>query len=205
MQFLLQVEKIRKDRQHSPVVWLSLCKPFQGMNKVISVFFFYLLPFSLKRLEPFHYYYLSFSYIFFNFQSSEQTIFLSQSPRLGHRTRPQQQPIRSVPDQTTTPDYQICLRSDYRSDHAPTPTLHHRQIRPPKSAHQIRPTRLPSLTSAIQISTAHPTSWNRTGHMHCLWVGSKWVYRALDEPCKAYFPHAFGLKFSDIFFGLTWL
>ena len=23
------------------------------------------------------------------------------------------------------------------------------------------------------------------------------VYRALDEPCKAYFPHTFGLNFPD--------
>ena len=37
--------------------------------------------------------------------------------------------------------------------------------------------------------------------MHSLWVGSRRVYRALDEPCKAYFPHTFGLIFPDFFFG----
>ena len=35
--------------------------------------------------------------------------------------------------------------------------------------------------------------------MLSLWVGSRGVYRALDEPCKAYFPHTFGLKFPDFF------
>ena len=29
------------------------------------------------------------------------------------------------------------------------------------------------------------------------WV--KGVYRALEEPCKAYFPHMFGLKLPDFF------
>ena len=37
--------------------------------------------------------------------------------------------------------------------------------------------------------------------MHSLWVESRGVYRALDEPCKAYFPHDFGLTFPDFFFG----
>ena len=36
--------------------------------------------------------------------------------------------------------------------------------------------------------------------MHSLWVGSGGgIYRALDEPCKAYFPHTFGLKFPHFF------
>ena len=35
--------------------------------------------------------------------------------------------------------------------------------------------------------------------MLSLWVGSRAVYRALDEPCKAYFPQTFGLKFPDFF------
>ena len=39
--------------------------------------------------------------------------------------------------------------------------------------------------------------------MHSLWVGSRGVYRALDEPCKAYFPHTFGLKTPEFFFRLN--
>ena len=39
--------------------------------------------------------------------------------------------------------------------------------------------------------------------MHSLWVGSRGVNRALDEPCKAYFPHTFGLKTPDFFFRLN--
>ena len=31
------------------------------------------------------------------------------------------------------------------------------------------------------------------------------MHTALNEPCKAYFPHTFDLKFSDTFFGLTLL
>ena len=142
---------------------------------------------------------------------SRQTILLSQTFRLGHGTRQHQQPIRSAPDQTITSDNQTSLRSDHRSDHAPTTTPDHLQTRPPKSAHQSRPppphqttrsdqpNRLPSLTVPLRISTAHPTSRNGTGQVHSLWVGSRGVYRALDEPCKAYFPHTFGLKLSDIF------
>ena len=208
---LLQVQKIRKDRQHSPVlVWLSLCKPFKGMRvfncnwirkiKYFSIFFLrFSLRSSLKRLEPYHYYFLSLRHLS-NFQPSDQTIFLGQASRLGHGTRPHQQPIRSAPDQTTTPDNQTSPRSDHRSDHAPTTTPDHCQTRPPKSAHQIRP---PPPHQTTRICTADPISWNGTGQVHCLWVGYRGVYRALDEPCKAYFPHTFGLKFSDIFFRLN--
>ena len=39
--------------------------------------------------------------------------------------------------------------------------------------------------------------------MHSLWVGSRGVYKALDEPCKAYFPHTFGLKTPEFFFRLN--
>ena len=79
LRFLIQIEKIRKDRQHSPVlVWLSLCKPFQGMKVLncnwiwkikylICIFFFrFSLRSSLKRLEPFHCCYLSFSCFYFS-------------------------------------------------------------------------------------------------------------------------------------------
>ena len=222
---LLQVQKIRKDRQHSPVlVWLSLCKPFKGMRvfncnwirkiKYFSIFFLrFSLRSSLKRLEPYHYYFLSLRHLS-NFQPSDQTIFLGQASRLGHETRPHQQPIRwSAPDQTTTSDNRTSLRSNHtmhqlphqtivRPDHQNQPIRsdHHRHTRPPD---QISPTDYHSSTAPLQMSTAHPTSWTGTGQVHCLWVGYRGVYRALDEPCKAYFPHTFGLKFSDIFFRLN--
>ena len=79
--------------------------------------------------------------------------------------------------------------------------------------HQIRPSeqtttatsdhRPPSLTTQLPISTEYPTSWTGTGQVHSLWVGSRGVYRALDEPCKAYFPHTFGLKTPEFFFRLN--
>ena len=158
---LLQVQKIRKDRQHSPVlVWLSLCKPFKGMRvfncnwirkiKYFSIFFLrFSLRSSLKRLEPYHYYFLSLRHLS-NFQPSDQTIFLGQASRLGHETRPHQQPIRwSAPDQTTTSDNRTSLRSNHtmhqlphqtivRPDHQNQPIRsdHHRHTRPPESAQQ---------------------------------------------------------------------
>ena len=89
----------------------------------------------MKRSEPYHCYLLSFSSS--NFQPSDQIIFLSQTSRLDHGTRPHQQPIRSASDQTTTPDNQMSLTSDHRSGHASIPTPDHRQIRPPD---QISPT-----------------------------------------------------------------
>ena len=93
------------------------------------------------------------------------------------------QSIRSAPDQTTTQT----IRSDQ-----------HRHTRQPD---RITPPdhRPPSLTTQLPISTAYPTSGNDTGQVHFLWVGSRGVYRALDEPCKAYFPHTFGLNFPDFF------
>ena len=69
---------IRKDRQHSPVLY-SLIESLQTIsghesfqlqlylkNQVLPYFFRFSLRSSLKRLEPFHYYFLSFS-SFFNF------------------------------------------------------------------------------------------------------------------------------------------
>ena len=76
---------------------------------------------SLELLQPFHYYYLSF-FIFLIFSRQTRLSSSVRPPGLGHGTRPQQQPTRSVPDQTTTPNNRSCLRSDHRSDHAPTPS-----------------------------------------------------------------------------------
>ena len=92
---------------------------------------------SLELLQPFHYYYLSF-FIFLIFSCQTRLSSSVRPPGLGHGTRPQQQPIRSVPDQTTTPDNRGCLRCDHRSDDAPTPTPDHCLTRP---AHQNQPIR----------------------------------------------------------------
>ena len=106
------------------------------------------------------------------------------------------------------------IRSQLRSDHhiwipqqtivttwPPNQTIRyypHRSSRPPVQI-TLPDHRTASLTAQLAISTAYPASWNGTGQVHSLWVGSRGVYRALDEPCKAYFPHTFGLKFSDFF------
>ena len=140
------------------------------LNLKNKVFPHYFLRFSLRSSRK-HFTTVTSASHLFNFQPSEQTIFLSQSSRFGHATRPQQQAIRSASDQTITPDNKMSLRSGNRTDHAPTPTSDHRQTRPPKSAYendhhphirpadQISPTnRLPSLTAPLQISTGHPTS-----------------------------------------------
>ena len=170
-----KLEKIRKDRQYSRVlVWLILRKLFQGMKVLncnwiwkINYFVFFLrfsVSSSVKRLKPYQYY-CSASHLS-NFQPPDQTIFLSQTFRLDHGTRPHQQPIRSAPDKTTTPDNQTRIRSDHWSDHAPTLTPDHRQTRPPpphQTTRSDQPDRLPSLTAPLQISTGHPSSWAGTG------------------------------------------
>ena len=130
----------------------------------------------------------------FNFQYSDQTIFLRQTSRVDHHTRPKlhnsqpDPPQIRPPNPSTTPDHP---QTRQPSDHQIRPILPHQTTRTD------HPNRQPSLTTEFQISTAQPVSWNGTGQVHSLWVGSRGVYRALDEPCKAYFPHTFGLKFPD--------
>ena len=163
------------------------CKWFQKL-KHFRIFFSVSLHAALWRLiQPFHCFLRRSSSFQFSTQPTDSTIFLRQ-------TCLSDQSIRSAPDQTTTRDHQIrpphqTIRSD-------------RHTRPPD---QITPPdhRPPSLTTQLPIITAYPTSWNGTGQVHSLWVGWRGVYRALDEPCKAYFPHTFGLNFPDFFFGLT--
>ena len=172
------MEKIRKDRQHSPVLlWLSLCKPFQGMRvfnsnwiwkmKYFRIFFFVSLYVALWSIETLLISITSASHLF-HFQPSEQTIFLSQSSRLGYWTRPQRQSIRSAPDQTTTIDNQMSLRSGYRSDHAATPTSDHRQTRPPD---QICPqTTIHGCSTSNQHSTPNLVKCYRSGALFVGWV-----------------------------------
>ena len=114
---------------------------------------------------------------------TQLVIFSIFSPRTCRSIRPvyQIRPKIRPPSQT--------IRSD---SHTRPPD----QITPPDH-------RPPSLTTQLPIITAYPTSWNGTGQVHSLWVGSRGLYRALDEPCKAYFPHTFGLNFPESFFGLT--
>ena len=135
----------------------------------------------------------SASYLF-NFQPSDQIIFLRHSSRLDHESN-QKQTTRSEPRS----DYYIRQSSPTRP---PNQTIrlsdHHLQSRPPVQLTTPDHSK-PALTAQLPISTAYPTSCNGTGQVHSLWVGSRGVYRALDEPCKAYFPHTFGLKFPDFF------
>ena len=125
--------------------------------------------------------YLFICYVF-DLQPSDQTIHipLVDLQIIDHQTRLPDHPRPSEPtlDQTTTDP---------------------RQTRPPN---QITPPdhRPPALTTRPPISTAYQTLSTGTGQVHSLWVGTRGVYRALDEPCKAYFPHTFGLKTSEFFF-----
>ena len=132
-------------------------------------------------------------HFFFQFQISDQPY--RQTCRLNH----QSSPSNLTPAQTTTSEYHNRSPSDptTKSDH---------QIRPPPSnqttrSDQVTPPdhRSPSLTLQLPSSTVYPTFWNGTGQVHSLGVGSRGVYKALDEPCKAYFPHTFGLKFPEFF------
>ena len=136
-------------------------------NKVFSYFFFTSLWVALWSVYSLFTSVASASHVF-NFQPSEQTIFLSQSFRLGRGTRPQPQAIRSAPDQTTTTDNQMSLTSGHSSDHAPTPTLDHRQTRPPD---QINPqTTIHDCSSSNQHSTPNLVKWYRSGALFVGWV-----------------------------------
>ena len=176
LRFLVQMEKIQKDRQHSPVlVWLSLS--FQDMRvfksnwiwkiKYFRVFFFVSLYVALWSIETLLISITSASHRF-HFQPSEQTIFLSQSSRLGHGTRPQRQSIGFAPDQTTTTDNHMCLRSSHRSDHAPTLTSDYCQTRPPD---QISPqTTIHGCSTSNKHSTPNLVKWYRSGALFVGWV-----------------------------------
>ena len=109
----------------------------------------------------------------FNFQPSEQTIFLSQSARLGHGTRPQRQAIRSAPDQTTTTVNQTSLKSDHRSDHEPTPTPDHRQTRLPDQIS--RQTTIHDCSTSNQHSTPNLVKWYRLGALFVGWVKGGYI------------------------------
>ena len=154
------------------------------------------------------------NFLLFNFQPSsrpEQTIFHVHNYRLDCQTRlsdpraqirPLQQPGDPSWNQTTTSKFHSKLKDPAGHQIRPDRSdLRHRHTKPPETTRSDRPTRpqAPSSTIQLLISTAYLVYWNGTGQVHSLWVGSRGVYRTLDEPCKAYFPHTFGLKFPDFF------
>ena len=71
-------------------------------------------------------------------------------------------------------------------------------------------TTFPQSTNQLDIFTARPTCRQNANELLLIQVRSipyglgqgRLIYRALDEPCKAYFPHTFGLKSLDFYFRL---
>ena len=172
----------------------SFSKLWTNRELRVSVFFLrFSLRISLHLVEAFYYCHLSFLWFRFAALRSDHLLLADL------QTRPSNQSIRTASSQTTPDQIQPQIR--------PQLTI----VRP--DHHQIRPSeqtstatsdhRPPSLTTQLPISTEYPTSWTGTGQVRSLWVGSRGVYRALDEPCKAYFPHTFGLKTPEFFFRLT--
>ena len=102
--------------------------------------------------------------------------------------------------QTIAPDNQITTR--IRPPHPNTTTDHHHYpttksdhpISRPPPTNQTKDHRPPS---SNQNSIPSFLKWSRSGAFFMGWV--KGVYRALDELCKAYFPHTFGLTFGTFF------
>ena len=161
------MEKIRKDRQHSPVlVWLGLCKAFQGMrvfdcnwiwkNKVFPYFFFIVsLRSSLKRLKPFHYCYLSFSCFKFSAvradhlpQSVLQIRPWNQTTTAGHKIRPRSDHHNRQSDEYhIRPQIRPCTNSHIRPSSDQTtrsdqPTDYHPWLLQFKSAQHTQPRKM---------------------------------------------------------------
>ena len=174
---------------------LRINREFEKLS--VSLFFLRVpLRSSSHLVEAFYYCHLSFLCFRFAALGSDH-IFLADL-----QTGPSNQSIR--PHQTKSD-----LRSDNNRPSSDLTTINqtirtglHRHARQPNqiTSPDHRP---PSLTNQLPISTEYPTSWTGTGQVHSLWVGSRGVYRALDEPCKAYFPHTFGLKTAEFFFRLN--
>ena len=65
-------------------------------------------------------------------------------------------------------------------------------------------------TNQLDIFTARPTCRQNANELLLIQVRSipyglgqgRLIYKALDEPCKAYYPHTFGLKSLDFYFRL---
>ena len=136
------------------------------------------------------------SYLF-NFQQSDQTIFPETSPS-HHRNRQSDQ----NPDQTTTFEY----TRDHHQTRPPNQTIRsadrHRYTRPPD---QITPQTTGPYPWLLSFQSAQQTQPLEMVQVRCILYGlgrggyiELWMNLA-----KAYFPHTFGLKFSEFFFGLT--
>ena len=133
------MEKIRKDRQHSPVlVWLSLCKHFQGMRvfnsnwiwkmKYFRIFCFVSLYVALWIIETLL---ISISFSYFSFSA----VRADHLPQSVLQIRPW--------NQTTTTVHKIRPRSDH----------HNRQ----SDESQIRPQIRPCTNSRIRLSSDQTT------------------------------------------------
>ena len=172
---------------------ISFLQTFFGLKPLAfqSCSFFFLR--SWRLIESFHYYQLSvLSFQFPAVRPDLPQVRLKIRP-WNQSNRPPCQTIRSKirpPKPNTTTDHR-----QTRPPHRTIRTDHHSQSRQPdqiRSPHQTTDQHPPN-------RTAKPASWNGTGQVHSLWVGLRGLYRALDEPCKAYFPHTFGLKFPEFF------
>ena len=138
-------------------------------------------------------YWLRFS--FFQFLASDHTIFLRKTSRVDHQTRQDLHNSQSDPPQirqpypSTTPDHPQTQQTNQT-----TRTDRHHHTRPPDQI--IQADNHPWLLS---FKSAHHNQSLGMVHVRCIpyGLGQGGVYRALDEPCKAYFPHIFGLKFPD--------
>ena len=79
-----------------------------------------------------------------------------------------------------------------------------KSVRPPEQ------TTFPQSTNYLDVLTARPAYRQNANELLLIQVRSipyglgqgRLIYRALDEPCKAYFPHTFGLKSLDFYFRL---
>ena len=117
-----------------------------------------------------------------------------------------------IPRDQIKPDHSGPFPSD--TDRQTRPTSVSRTTRPNqyqsvRPTDQTRPTFLQS-TSQLDIFTARPASRQNANELLLIQVRSipyglgqgRLIYRALDEPCKAYYPHTFGLKSLDFYFRL---
>ena len=163
----------------------SLCTIF------LLLLFLYMDPFFPKLSHLL----LWLRFSFFQFLASDHTIFLRKTSRVDHQTRQDLHNSQSDPPQirqpypSTTPDHPQTQQTNQTTR---TDRQHH--TRPPDQI--IQADNHPWLLS---FKSAHHNQSLGMVHVRCIpyGLGQGGVYRALDEPCKAYFPHIFGLKFPD--------
>ena len=175
--------------------------------KTLRLYFFLLffLRSSLAgSVELFHYYNLIFLYFQF---SAVRPDHLSQAyfQKTVHKIHPTtDHPIgvqirltnpNTTPDNQTRPPNQTTIRSD-RHGH----TRLQDQMSPPDYCPWLLSFKSAQYTRLL--STPNLLKWYRFGTFVVGWVKGG-VYRALDEACKAYYSHTFGLKHPDVLFGLT--